>query len=156
MRPSHPLKSPTTLTRCALGAQTAMGAELLPGPRVSALGEQVQVEVAEQPAVAVRVVDLEGVSAVEGDAEAIVGDLGPIQGVFEQAVGREAPHRAEFTGGRQAEIDARGIGTQRTDHDASVAGAMGAEEREDIAGSAADQCRQGRVDHHVGWSHTSR
>ena len=70
-RPSHPLKSPTTLTRSAFGAHTAkctpvvgaeadaVRAELLERPVVRAFAEQMQIEVGEHAAVAVRIVDLD-------------------------------------------------------------------------------------------------
>ena len=74
-RPSQPLKSPMTLTRSAFGAQTAkctpvvdadgdaVRAELLERAVVRALAEQVQIEVGEHAAVAVRIVDLDDVIA---------------------------------------------------------------------------------------------
>ena len=70
VRPSHRLKSPMTLTRCAFGAQTAkctprlvadrhaMRAKPLPRAIVRALGEQVQVEIAQYRAESIRVADL--------------------------------------------------------------------------------------------------
>ena len=74
-RPSQPLKSPITLTRSAFGAHTAkctpvvvadgdaVRAELLERAVVRALAEQVQIEVGEHAAVAVRIVDLDDVVA---------------------------------------------------------------------------------------------
>ena len=70
-RPSHPLKSPMTLTRSALGAHTAkctpvvdadrdaMRAELLEGAVVRPFAEQMQIEVGQHAAVAIRIVDLD-------------------------------------------------------------------------------------------------
>ena len=73
-RPSQPLKSPITLTRSAFGAHTAkctpvvvpgdaVRAELLERAVVRALAEQVQIEIGEHAAVAVRIVDLDDVVA---------------------------------------------------------------------------------------------
>ena len=76
-RPSQPLKSPTTLTRSARSAPTRRSArpavaptldqvraQLLVRAMLRPLAEQVQVEVGEDAAVAVRIVDLARVSAV--------------------------------------------------------------------------------------------
>ena len=74
-RPSQPLKSPTTETRRAFGAQTrnampatpsssiGMGAELLVQPQMIALGDQIDVQLAEDRREAVGIVDLDGVAA---------------------------------------------------------------------------------------------
>ena len=71
-RPSQSLKSPTTLTRSALGAQTAkctpsavadphqVRAELVVDPGVLALREEIDVVFGDDPAVAIRIVDLRG------------------------------------------------------------------------------------------------
>ena len=69
-RPSHPLKSPTTLTRRALGAHTAKctpgGTPCVDRPRaqpierahVRAFGKQMLIEIGEHRAVAIRIVEL--------------------------------------------------------------------------------------------------
>ena len=74
-RPSQPLKSPITLTRSAFGAHTAkctpvvvpdgdaVRAELLERAVVRAFAEQVQIEIGEHAAVAIRIVDLDDVIA---------------------------------------------------------------------------------------------
>ena len=51
----------------------AVRAELLEGAEVRAFAEQMQIEVGEDAAVAIRIVDLDDVIAGEGDAEAVVG-----------------------------------------------------------------------------------
>ena len=65
-RPSHTLKSPTTLTRFADGANTAnavdhhwMGAELLVKMHMSALAEQIEVELGEDRREAICVLQLQ-------------------------------------------------------------------------------------------------
>ena len=50
-----------------------MRAQLLEGAIVRALAEQVQIEVAQHPAVAIRIVNLDHVAAAERDAKPVVG-----------------------------------------------------------------------------------
>ena len=82
-RPSQPLKSPTTLTRLALGAHTAkvtpsisvdarrVGAELFVDAVVRALAEQVQVIAGQRGGEPVGVLDLPDMAALVHHAEAI-------------------------------------------------------------------------------------
>ena len=50
-----------------------MRAQLLVGAIVGALGEEVQIEVAQDRAVAIRIVNLENMAAAERDAKPVVG-----------------------------------------------------------------------------------
>ena len=88
-RPSQRSKSPTIRTLRAFGAQTAkltpvdalvrarMGAEHVVQPLVRALGDQVQVDVAERRREAVRVVELPGVAVGKAEADAVRELPGP-------------------------------------------------------------------------------
>ena len=86
-RPSQPLKSPTTLTRWALGAQTAKwtpsappmrsgcAPSLVVDPGVVPFAEQIEIEVGDDAAEPVGIVELGPVPVRVGHAQAIVGDV---------------------------------------------------------------------------------
>ncbi len=87
MRPSHPLKSPTTLTRRALGAHTAKctpgrtpcdhrpGPEAIERSDVRALGKEVLIERGQHRTVAVGIVDLDRLAAAALDGQPVVESI---------------------------------------------------------------------------------
>ena len=140
-RPSHELKSPTTETARALGAQTAnavprdalvlddVRAELLVELLVAALAHQVQVDVAQRGQEAVRVAD--GVGAVVGvlDLELVLErERRAVDPPLEDALGADGLQVGARPAGEQHVDGARG-GPERADHDAAVAVRMRAEVR---------------------------
>jgi len=88
-RPSHPLKSPTTLTRLALGAHTAkttpgtparrreVRAQPLPAALVGPLAEEVEVELPEHLVEGVRILDLHGGARARLEAQPVAGAESP-------------------------------------------------------------------------------
>jgi hypothetical protein len=113
-----------------------MGAELLERSLLRPFAKQVEVEVAEHPAVPIRVVDLQNVLALVRDAKAVVGRcLHRVvrQHNLEEPVLLTPPHRSQLARLLQAEVDARRRRLQRAHDDpAAVLGGMGAEQREGI------------------------
>ena len=105
IRPSQLLKSPTTRTDRAFGAQTAndvpvtalmhadMRAEVPPEALVPALAQQVQIQLAHRRPEAVRIVDCHHVLARIGDFQPVVGDAGAGHHPAEDAGRVQRPHR---------------------------------------------------------------
>ena len=142
-RPSQPLKSPTTLTRWAFGAQTAkctpsespmrmrMRAERVVDVFVAALAEQVEIEVADDAAVAIRVVDLDRVVARIDHPQAIVGDLVHALEQHLEAARGMPPLHGRRVGARPDQRRLPGVGQHDPDRHAAV-GDVRAEKRERI------------------------
>ena len=140
-RPSQPLKSPITLTRSALGAQTAkctpvvepirdaVRAELLEDPKVPALAEQVEIEIAEDTSVPIRIVDLDHVIAGKREPKAVIegariGGHARLRGLDHrlEETGRPAPgHRHQLARRDQPELDRARGGMERPHDDAAAA-----------------------------------
>ena len=93
-RPSHPLKSPMTLTRSALGAHTAKctpvaaprwircASSFLERAVERSFGKEMEIEIGQDAAVAVGIVELDHVIARVGDAQPVVGQTGPRRARF--------------------------------------------------------------------------
>ena len=122
-----------------------MGAELVVRAIVRPLGEQVQIEIGQDPAVSVRIIDLAHVIAVERDAEAVIGIAGAriarrIQPDFKNTGGIDLFHRPQLAGGHQAELDRSRLGLKRANHRAAAAFvAMRPEQRKRIAVARFDE-----------------
>ncbi len=129
----------------------AVGAELLERAMVGALAEQVQVEVGQHLAVAVRIVDLDAVVGVAvgaiGDPQAIVGGLLARQARLEEPGRVPQGHRQERAGAGRADLDRPRRRLQRP-HDPPGSGRLGVwtEEGERIPAHAVDESRQCRID----------
>ena len=163
-RPSQPLKSPITLTRSAFGAHTAkctpvvepdvdaVRAELLEGAVMRAFAEQVQIEIGQHAAVAIRIVDLDGRVTRVRDPQSIVRDTRPILPLpprkpdFENAGGISPVHRDNGLARHEVQVDAARRRLKCTDDDGAGVVAVRTQNGEWIAVCAAHERRHRFVD----------
>ena len=130
-RPSQPLKSPTTLTRWAFGAQTAkctpseapirigMGAELLVNAGVIALAEKIQIEIADDAAEPEGVVEFGDLAARVDDPQTIVRNLvQPFEPRLEHAGRMPALHRDRDSAPVRDHVNPLRARQDRAHHDA--------------------------------------
>ena len=119
----------------------AVRAELLERAQVRPLAEQVQIEVGEHAAVAIRIVDLEDVIARKRDAQPVVGHparrrlrapAGAVQAHLEQSRRIATGHRHQRVVGHQADADRLRRRVHRADDDLAAVDVR-AERRERIA-----------------------
>ena len=112
----------------------AMRAKLLERAMVRPFAEQMQIEIGEDAAIAIRIVDLDTVIAGIGDLQPVVGQRVCRQGGFETPGGALARHRDDRTGASRhhAEADRARGRLDRAHQKAAVLGGMRAEHGERI------------------------